>query len=263
MLAPSQLPPRYQNWNRAHGAPSGFQRPRRELFRRFYPAEAWQRLRGPFGLQSNNRTRVFEYPWAYYAADLSSPRKIVEIGGSLSGFQFVLSRAGHEVVNIDPGMEAAGVGWPSDIEEIGKLNDWFGTSVELRPTTIDKAELPDDYFDYFFSISVLEHLPQSDLQEVMRHARRCLKPGGRFIITLDLFLNLYPFTTRHENEFGTNQDVRHMVEMSGLELVEGDRSKLFGFPEFDAARIQSELEAYFIGNYPVLTQCLTLQRPLT
>ena len=40
------------------------------------------------------------------------------------------------------------------------------------------------------SMSVLEHLPEDDIKEVMEHAYRCLKPGGRFIITLDLFLKI-------------------------------------------------------------------------
>jgi len=260
VLAPANFPEKYLAWNRAHGAPFGFQRRKYQLVRRFLSDETWQRLRGPFAIQGNSTTRTFEYPWAYYTARLNSPKRVVEIGGSLSGFQFVLSREGHEVINIDPGMEAAGVGWPSDERSICKLNSWFNTDVVLKSTTIGNANLPGNYYDLFFSISVLEHLPESDICEVMEHAYRCLKPGGRFIITLDLFLNLEPFTRRTSNEWGKNQNVSWIVEISRMKLVGGERSQLFGYPEFSSEAILANLEKYFIGNYPVLTQCIVLEK---
>ncbi len=260
MLAPATLPEKFLTWNRAQGAPFGFQHPRRQLFRLFYSDEAWQKIRGPFAIQGNSTTRTYEYPWAYFTAALDSPKKVVEIGGSLSGFQFVLSREGHEVVNVDPGMEAAGIGWPSDERSIRKLNSWFNTNVTLKNTTISKAGLADNYYDLFFAISVLEHLPEADLREVMEHAYRCLKPGGRFIITLDLFLNLEPFSRRISNEWGKNQNGRWMVEISRMKLVGGDRSQLFGFPEFSVEAILADLEKYYIGTYPVLAQCIVLEK---
>jgi hypothetical protein len=95
----------------------------------------------------------------------------------------------------------------------------------------------------------------------MEHANRCLKPGGRFIITLDLFLNLEPFTRRTGNEWGRNQDVRWLVDISRMKLVEGNRSELFGFQEFSSERILANLEKYYIGSYyPGLTQCLVLEK---
>ena len=178
----------------------------------------------------------------------------------LSGFQFVLSREGHEVVNVDPGMGAAGVGWPVDEGSIRKLNGWFDARVTLRNTTIGRAGLADDYYDLFVSISVLEHLPESDLREVMEHAHRCLRPGGRFLITLDLFLNLEPFTTRTSNEWGRNQNVRSVVEMSGMRLVGGERAQLCGYAEFSTEAILANLEKFYIGSYPVLTQCIILEK---
>lgn len=262
MLAPVQLPENFASWNRAHGAPRGFERPRRTLFRRLYSAEAWLRLAGPFAVQpGNNSTRAFEYPWAVHAAALDRPADIVELGGSLAGLQFVLARQGHRVVNVDPGLEAGGLGWPVDQSSIARLNAWFGTGVRLVNTTLDRAALADASVDVIFSISVLEHLTDAELDAVMREARRILRPGGRFVVTLDLFLNLEPFTARRRNEYGTNKNVLRMVETSGLELVVGDRAELNGYPEFDAPTIQANLETYLIGSYPVLTQCLVLRKP--
>lgn len=261
MLAPSTLPEKFLAWNRAHGAPFGYQRHKNHFLHRFYSNEALQKLRGPFGFQGNNTTRTYEYPWAYYAAELDSHKKVVEIGGSLSGFQFVLSSEGHEVVNIDPGLNAAGVGWPSDGASIRRLNSWFNSNVTFKNTTIGKANLSDSYYDLFFAISVLEHLPEEDIREVMANAFRSLKPGGRFIITLDLFLNLKPFSRRMNNEWGKNQDVRWMVELSPMKLVTGERSQLLGFPEFNPETILANLEKYFVGSYPALSECIVLEKP--
>jgi len=262
MLAPVKLPDHFAAWNRHHGAPIGYERPRRALFRRFYSDEAWLKLSGPFAIQpGNNATRRFEYPWMFHAADLSSPKTIVELGGSLAGPQFVLDRLGHRVINVDPGLEAGGLGWAVDQATISRLNAWFGTKVTLLNTTLDQAGLADNSVDLMFSISVLEHLTSAELTLVMQHARRCLRPGGQFLITLDLFLNLTPFTSRQKNEYGMNQNVRQMMEESGLRLVHGNPAELYGFPEFDAQRILSNLEQYMVGSYPVLTQCIVLEKP--
>jgi hypothetical protein len=43
------------------------------------------------------------------------------------------------------------------------------------------------------SISVIERLTDNDIMDMMKHVHRCLKPGGLFILTIDLFLNLHPF----------------------------------------------------------------------
>ena len=212
-------------------------------------------------MQRNSSTRTYEYPWAYHAAELDSRKKIVEVGGSLSGLQFVLSREGHAVVNIDPGMGAKGIGWPCDEATINKLNSCFNADVTLKSTTIGKADLPANYYDLFFSISVLEHLPEQDIREVMEHAYRCLRPGGRFVITVDLFVNLKPFSRRTHNEWGRNQDIRWLTEISRLKLVVGERSQLYGYPEFSPETVLASLEKYLMGcGYPVLTQCLVLEK---
>ena len=159
MLAPAKIPPSFSNWNNSNGAPYGHHVKGLWWKKRLFPAEVIEKLRGPFAIQSNNETRTFEYPWAFYAADLQPRMSVLEVGGGLAGFQFVLDRYGCGVVNVDPGMFTAGC--PCDNTLIEKLNRRFGTRVELRNTTIEKAGLQDEQFDRVFSISVIEHLPES------------------------------------------------------------------------------------------------------
>lgn len=271
MLGRRHLPSEYVEWNRTWGSPSGrnrgltgatadaigrrSQRRRRELLWRL------PRLGGPFAFQENNETRAFEYPWAYFAAPIDQGMSVVDLGGSLSGFQFVLSKNGASVTNVDPGEAASGLGWPVTAESIRHLNSAFGTDVRLESTTIDRARIDPESVDRVYSISTLEHIPAEEIGRTVDAVRGVLKPGGLFVLTVDLFLNLRPFCSRESNEYGTNLDIGSLVSESSMELVAGDTSELLGFPEFETNDILSRLEQFLVGQYPALAQALVLRKP--
>ena len=263
MLATSPIPKRFAAWNRKWGAPEGrVRRPELLLSGRTRDRMAWARpqIRGPFGFQPNNPTRKFEFPWAYEAIAPRAGQRALEVGGSNSGLQFVLSREGVAVTNVDPGTEARGRGWSVDAESIARLNRAFKTDVRLISSTLREADLPADHFDIAYSVSTIEHIPPDEYPELMATLARVLRPGGRLVLTVDLFLNLAPFTTRTSNEWGTNADVAELVALSGMRLVEGDRRQLLGYPEFSADEVLSRMEDLTFGGYPTGAQCLVLQR---
>jgi SAM-dependent methyltransferase len=262
MLATSIIPDKYREWNETHGAPCG-----REVYpsrwqKIFLSPEKLERQRGPFAIQPNNSTRSFEYPWAFEAGRLHPGMKVLEIGGGLSGFQFALAQFGCSVVNVDPGMEARGIGWPCDTKTMAVLNQRFETNVELRNTTVEKADLPDNEFDRAYSISVLEHLPSDEIPVVMAHVFRSLKPHGLFILTVDLFINIHPFSSRQDNQYGVNRNIYKLIRTQPWILDSGEPEELFGFPEFDKDKVLNRLEKFLLGHhYPALAQCLVLKKP--
>jgi SAM-dependent methyltransferase len=261
VLAPSTFPLRYHLWNLKWGAPRG--RLLRGLIDRERRATRWAApLVGCFAFQGNNTTRAFEYPWVFEALGPARGLGILEIGGSLSGFQFVLDRAGATVINVDPGDEFHASGWPVTPETMRRLNAVLGTNVVLKNSTLEAAAFPDASFDRVVSISVFEHIPEPVLAGLLHEVRRVLKPGGLLVMTVDLFLDVEPFTKASQNVYGHNVSVKWIVEQSGLELVHGTRSELFGYPEFDPAAIMRRRPDLLVGKYPAMVQTVSLRKPL-
>ena len=225
------------------------------------PSGLRTRMEGPFSIQSNNTIREFEYPWAFEMVNCAPGSKVLEVGGGLSGMQFVLERGGAHVVNVDPGMAAAGIGWPCDNTSMSRLNRLFGPHVELRNTTIDRAELEPGSFDAALSVSVLEHLTDGDFRAVMGHVFDALRPGGIFVITLDLFLEVQPFTKRESCRYGRNINVYELIRIAPFVLDRGREEELYGFGAFSAENVLANLSQYYVGAYPALAQCLVLRKP--
>jgi len=261
MLLRRGLPRQYEVWNRRWGAPFGHRiRSRIPSALCIWPGLA--QLVGPFAFQPNNITREYEFPWAFFAADLRPGMQVLEIGGSNAGLQFVIARSGCKVVNVDPGQRARGHGWPVTREFHARLNRRFGADVDLRPCFIEEADLPAESFDRALAVSTLEHIPEDEIPEIAAQLRRVLKPGGLVILSVDLFLGLAPFSERSHNEWGSNISLSALIEGSGLELVHGRREELCGHPEFDPAAIlelarRGEL---VVGSFEAAVQTLVLRR---
>jgi SAM-dependent methyltransferase len=262
MLARRTLPKEYREWNRRWGAPYGNTARAARVVRSRIPslADRFPKLGGPFAFQPNNETRIYEYPWAFFAAPVERGISVVEIGGGLSGFQFVLSKSGARVINIDPSDSASGIGCPCDPASIARLNRAFGTDVRLENTTLAEAQLADESVDRVYSISTIEHIPVAEHRGLASDIRRILRPGGTVVLTIDLFLNLAPFTARDENRYGWNVDVRAFVEALGLEKILGDERELNGYPSFDPEYVLSELSELLYGTYPACAQLLILEK---
>jgi SAM-dependent methyltransferase len=260
MIARRQLPESYKNFNRTWQAPLGPPEGRRArlLGRR---SRLGIRHRGPFAWQTNNTTREFEFPWAYeQVMKLGHDLTVLEIGGGMSGLQFVLAREGQRVINVDPGLQARGRGWEVNAEFHRRLQEVFEAPVDLRPSTIGDAGVPDESVDVLLSVSTIEHFTDEDLDELSEHVRRILRPAGHAVLTIDLFLDLAPFTERQRNEWGSNIDVRALLERSCLELVSGEPAELCGFDRFDPQSVQSRLTEFLTGTAASFVQCVVARR---
>ena len=274
MIGRKELPAAFAEWNEKWGAPFGYLGNRD--FRDGREPDGSLRLAdndpaspevGPFGFQPNSSTRIYEYPWAFFAAELEPGMRALDIGGGISGLQFVLARQGCAVTNVDPTARAdystgsdprfAGL----SPERHALLNRIFGTDVRLIAERIQDADLEPGSFDRVFCLSVLEHVEPDEARQMLASAAGLLRPGGRVLVTVDLFLDLRPFGVLTRNGWGINIDIGVLVKGSGLTLVYGDPRELLGMEEFDVERVVRLLPELLISaSYPVLAQTLVLEK---
>lgn len=268
MLARRILPDEFARFNERHGAPVGRHQfladqvarggaPGRHLLQTA-PARRW---RGPFAFQWNTRTRAYEYPWVHQQLALAPGSRILEIGGALAGLQFVLDLEGHQVHNVDPFLDFGDGGYRIDpLVEHAALNRAFSTHVTLHRSTLPEADL-DGRFDAVVCVSTIEHLDEAQIEATLDAARRLLVPGGLVVLTVDLFLDVVPFTDETTNRWGSNVSVAWLRKVLGdAELVAGIPEELYGLEGFSPRGILSRLEEFAMGSeYPQLAQLMSFR----
>lgn len=201
----------------------------------------------PFG------SRHWEYPWVMEKSGVLEKRKmkILDVAPDLTyPYPHFLERLGHRVIFIDIGRRpwSDEVIWGLDPE---RIEDNFHI-MDVR-----QMSFPHHHFDCIFCISVLEHIvcPTQDpdhpkLEELfdplaarpaLSEMKRCLKPGGRLMITVDLYggpkwLNLFE-----------QWDIFSDLETSGFSVR--------GAKNFDREALFSDTETFisdFHGPYITL-----------
>ena len=219
------------------------------------------RSAGCFGAQRNSTTRAVEFPWAFHAVKVRPGLRVLEVGGALSGFQFALSAAGAAVINVDPFVPfGEGSEQPRDPESAHRtMNTWFGTDVRLIRSDISAAGIPSGSIDVIYSISTIEHISDDEITRLLREARRILRPGGKLVLTVDLVLDLRPFTGQEVNIWGTNVAIASLLGRHHMQILRGNPAELLGSPGFDARRVQRNLNRYATNEYyPQLSQLLVV-----
>lgn len=149
--------------------------------------------RKPFG------SRHWEYPWAVEQSGIleATDLKILDVAPDLTfPYPRFLERLGHVVtfIDIERRRWSDTVAWGMSPE---RTEDSFHV-MDVRQMTF-----PDSCFDCIFCISVLEHIvcPTQDPEHphlkklfdplaarpAIFEMKRCLKPGGRLLITVDIY----------------------------------------------------------------------------
>jgi len=126
-----------------------------------------------------------------------------------------------------------------------------GTDVRLENSTLTDAHLPDESADIVYSISTIEHIPVCRAPRAPRNEiRRILRPGGKVVLTIDLFLDLSPF---HEGASRTGSAGTStsgaFVEALGFEKVLGDEREPQRICEFRfRVRCSASCPSLLYGN---------------
>lgn len=134
-------------------------------------------------------SRMWEYPFAILAAELTEGMKVADIGCGSTPFTAYLSQvSGPNNVT----------GFDNDFPENDTTHFAFGvrkkfiaeTKINFKFSDMNRIDAVDNYFDRVFCISVLEHIENPAVwQKGLMEMSRILKPGGKLILTFDFALN--------------------------------------------------------------------------
>lgn len=136
----------------------------------------------------HNWSRAWEYPYVYHHLKKLSaqsaggaPVKLLDLGSGVTFFPFAAAKLGFDVVccDVDPICER-------DLGRALAVVPHGPGHVSFRRTDGSRLPFADGEMDAVVCISVLEHIP--DFVTTIREAARVLKPGGLFVLTIDLDL---------------------------------------------------------------------------
>lgn len=115
-------------------------------------------------------------------------KRILEVGGGTSRIAQLLGQK-NEVWLID-GYEGkdGGPAKPPSLPGVKIVVGYMGKFLK---------DLPDSYFDYVFSVSVIEHVVAANYAACFKDIARVLKPGGETIHAIDLYLSDDPNESDH------------------------------------------------------------------
>lgn len=148
----------------------------------------------PFG------SRHWEYPWAIEQSGILDKNylRILDVAPDFTFPYASFLEANHRVTFIDLEKRSWSdtVAWGAEISELATRSDY-------RLMDVRDMVFADETFDAIFCISVLEHIvcPTQDpdhpelarifkplgARAALREMRRCLKPGGKLLLTVDIY----------------------------------------------------------------------------
>lgn len=113
-----------------------------------------------------------------------NPKTILEIGHGSFSFIFEIFYNKIEIWGIDDFLEDSTVSNESlnkirnEYPEVRFVKGFLGNNIR---------DLPDNYFDLIYSVSVIEHVPESKLENFFEESKRIIKPGGITAHSYDVY----------------------------------------------------------------------------
>lgn len=99
-------------------------------------------------------------------------KKLLDIGFGNGLYSVAFARAGAEAYGLEVNDVLLQIAYENARDA--------GIEVDFRVYDGNKLPFADDFFDYIFSVSVIEHV--TDARMLLREAGRVLKPGGKFYL---------------------------------------------------------------------------------
>jgi len=133
-------------------------------------------------------SRLWEYPYVIHhlrrfrqAKPSNGLLRVADIGSGVTFFPFSVARLGYDVTCIDVDPICA-----HDIPIAAKIIDHAPGKIVIGLMDGKRVPLGDESQDVVYCVSVLEHIP--NCEDTIKEVARILKPGGQFVLTVDIDL---------------------------------------------------------------------------
>ena len=125
----------------------------------------------------------------YDLINLCNAKRVLEVGcGFDTFFSENMSNLGVEHWVVDKSNNYLGIGADSErFNSVMNQRKNYGTRFVNGLLGDNLKELPDNYFDLIFSISVIEHIDDSLMSEVANEIKRTLRVGGTSAHSVDIY----------------------------------------------------------------------------
>lgn len=162
-----------------------------------------------WGIKGHNR------PWVLASGGWQPGMQVLDVGAGYSDlpYQLVQEHRVNAWVADDFGLESDEPLWQrwGDPKELA--SKFPGVQYVFKRLGKPVDELPEGYFDRVYSASVLEHVSADQIDDVLDHMYRLLRPGGLMLHTVDL-----PFP-RTLSGSGAAATLAFLIRLSGRNLL--------------------------------------------
>jgi SAM-dependent methyltransferase len=196
-------------------------------------------------------SRVAEAALLSEVLALTPGMRVVDVGTGINPLPLYWARHGMHVVCTDPDefvLQLRNTAARAGLDETMREG-------RLRFEVAEGRSLPfeDNTFDFWTSVSVVEHIPENGDAEVMKEAGRVLKPGGIAVATTEGGMDPHERWYRCETHFGKQYNEKlgcfwqallglQTGELDMSELLDGEEAGSYAlYREYDRARLIERL----------------------
>ncbi len=179
-----------------------------------------------FGFYTSHYSRVFEYTWLYEQLE-NETGNVLDLGAGVCPLPLALANNGFKVTTIDSHPTQRKLAAKKEWTEWGFLDySIFNKAITSRNIDFLKFRSKKK-FDFIYSISVIEHIPQKSRLKILKNVSRLLKKNGKLLLTIDLYPgtnNLWNLSEGIEvepiGEHGTTYTLKKELKKFGFKVLE-------------------------------------------